>query len=177
MTDKCMPPAWEPPTGQTSVIAAAFQALFGLDADFEAPVGQPEARPALRPGRPTRSDGGLASRRLTHPLAQVYVASTLAEVVFLPLCVAHSAQERDRLNLEIGQVLALDRALAAGLITGWTVCWPPGRFPKTPSGVRLRTNGGKGARERCLGELAPRLREYVEWMKEVHGERYPSAGR
>jgi hypothetical protein len=158
----------EPLSGPTLVLAVAVQAMLGIDPDFETAMKEVEGRPALHAGRPAHSAGSLSSRRLTHPLARLYWSTSLAEVMFLPLCRANSPQERGRVNQAIGYTLALDRALAAGLITGWVVCWPSGRFPKSPTSVRLQTAGGKGARERCLGELAPNLREYLEWMKQQY---------
>ena len=176
--------------GALPLIAACFQELMDLEfgpdfglgfgRDFAevstqqsrcAREGSPDEGSArYRPGQVTREEPGLVARRYHDPRVRLYLAATLAEVSILPLCVARSAAECMQFGQEIARILALEAAKEAGWITGFTVCWRRGRFPKSPTAVRLFTADGPGTRERILGEIAPSLRSLVEAMKQSASE-------
>lgn len=158
--------------GAVVVEAVHFQVLMGLNFAFVAgeDVSGP---PSYGPGPVAAAEGGLLSRRLANPLARLYYAATMAELGVLPFYIAKDAAERDWMNEEIGFILALSRAVDAGLFRGWCVCWPPGRFPKMPTSVRLLGHPGQGGKERALGEVAGPLRRFVDAVKATNALHAP----
>ena len=67
----------------------------------------------------------------------------------------------------IARTIGLDRAVRTGLIEGYVVCWPAGRYPKTARSIRLRVPGGRRQRGRALGGVEAPLRAWIDAMKRV----------
>ena len=143
--------------GQTSVLAQYFSRLFGTGdwgGTAEAPVYPSGPVPACA--------GGLAQRRLADPEARFHFAAMMAEVALLPLCVAHDASEKERLKLEIAEIIGLDVAVQKQWIEGYVICWRAGRFPTSPTGIRVRTAAGRRTREQVLGSLEAHIRRFIK---------------
>ena len=100
-------------------------------------------------------------------LGRLHVAAMMAEVGFFPFCVARDAAERDLLGARIGEVLALDRAAAAGVIGGFVICWEPMPYPRRPASVRLHRRPGGPSREQVLGDYGRAIRRLVDDHKRM----------
>ena len=143
--------------GDTALLAAFFRGLYGTEEWAALDVA-----PTYPSGPVPKSQGGLAMRRLADPVAKFYVAVTMAEAALLVRCVAHNADERDQLNLEIDGVLGLSTAVASGRIKGFTICWPNGRYPKTATKIRILAATGQRTRSQVLGTLDREIRRFVD---------------
>ena len=146
-----------PLLGDTELLGAFFRGLYGTEE-----WASKAAAPSYPSGPVPKSQGGLAMRRLADPVAKFYVAVTMAEAALLVLCVAHNADERDQLNLEIDGVLGLSTAVASGRIKGFTICWPNGRYPKTATKIRILAATGQRTRSQVLGTLDREIRRFVD---------------
>jgi len=146
-----------PILGETTLLAAFFRGLYGTEEWAALNVA-----PAYPSGPVPKSQGGLAMRRMTDPMARFYVAVTMAEAALLVRCVAHNADERDQLNVEIDGVLRLSMAVASGRIKGFTICWPNGRYPKTATKIRILAATGQRTRSQVLGTLDREIRRFVD---------------
>ena len=146
-----------PILGDTALLAAFFRSLYGTE-EWAAL----DAAPTYPSGPVPKSQGGLAMRRMTDPMARFYVAVTMAEAALLVRCVAHDADERDQLNAEIAGVLGLTAAVISGRIKGFTICWPNGRYPKTATKIRILTAPGQRTRSQVLGTLEAEVRTFVD---------------
>ena len=143
--------------GQTSVLAQYFSQLFGTR-DW----GETVEPPVYASGPVPACAGSLAQRRLADPEARFHFAVMMAEAALLPLCVAHSAAEKESLKIEIAQIVGLDVAVQMQWIEGYVICWRAGRFPTSPTGIRVRTAPGRRSREQVLGSLEPHIRRFVK---------------
>ena len=143
--------------GQTSLLAQYFSLLFGTS-DW----GEAADPPVYSSGPVPAGAGGLARRRLADPEARFHFAAMLAGVALLPLCIAHDAAEKEALKTEIAQIVGLDVAVQKQWIEGYVICWRAGRFPTSPTGIRVRTAPGRRTREQVLGSLEPHIRRFVK---------------
>lgn len=129
-----------------------------------------EATGAFPPGRIARGQPQLAARRLDASLlARLYHACVMAELAVMPYYIARDPADRDRQSRRIAHVVGLDHAVRTGLIQGYVICWPKGRFPKMARSIRLIVPGGRRQRGRELGEMEAPLRAWIEAFKEVPG--------
>lgn len=142
--------------GQTSLLAQYFGLLFGTS-DW----GEAAEPPVYSSGPVPAGAGGVARRRLADPEARFHFAAMMAEVALLPLCVAHDAAEKEALKTEIAGIVGLDTAVQKGWIEGYVVCWRAGRFPTSPTGIRVRTAPGRRTREQVLGSLEAHVRRFI----------------
>ena len=143
--------------GDTEVLGAFFRGLYAVEGWTTL-----HAAPLYPSGPVPKVQGGLATRRMTDPMARFYVAVTMAEAALLVRCVAHDAGERHQLNVEIDGVLGLSTAVASGRIGGFVVCWKAGRYPKTPTTIRILTVPGQRTRSQVLGTLDGEIRKFVD---------------
>ena len=143
--------------GNTWLLGRYYRDLFGAENWGAAEAAQPYAS-----GPVPKSAGGLAARRLRDPEARFWFSVMMAEAMLLPLCVAHDANKRDQLNLEIAGVLRLDTATAQGWVDGYVICWRQGRFPKMPTAIRVRPAPGRRTRAQVLGSLEQEIRRFVD---------------
>lgn len=140
------------------------------DAEEEGGARAGATPPAFPPGRIARRQPQLAARRLDASLlARLYYACAMAEIAVMPHYIARDASGRDRQTRRIAHVVGLDHAVRTGLIQGYVVCWPKGRYPKMAHSIRLTVSGGCRQRGRALGELEAPLRAWIETVKEVPG--------
>ena len=86
----------------------------------------------------------------------------MSQVMLLPLCVAHDAVEKALLNAEIAQIVGLDAAAKKGWIDGFVICWRHGRYPTSPTGIRVCSAEGRRTREQVLGSLEPHVRRFIK---------------
>lgn len=150
----------KPVLGQTSLLAQYFSLLFGTSG-----WGETDDPPVYSSGPVPANAGRLARRRLADPEARFHFAAMMAEVALLPLCVAHDAAEKESLKTEIAEIVGLDTAVQKGWIEGYVICWRAGRFPTSPTGIRVRTAPGRRTREQVLGSLEAHVRRFLKYSQ------------
>lgn len=139
------------------VLGKYFRRLFGTEGWGEADPPAP-----YRSGPVPKGAGSLGQQRLSDPEARFHHSVMMSEVMLLPVCVAHDAGEKEKLNNEIAEIVGLDVALEKGWIDSYLVCWRAGAFPTSPTGIRVRTAEGRRTREQVLGSLEPHIRRFVK---------------
>lgn len=149
-----------PLLGDAKVVGMFFRDTYGTEGWTELVEDDPQYSSGPLP----KAQGGLAARRLADPEARFHYSVMMSAAALLPFCVAHDAAEKDRLTTEIGQILGLDVAVAAEMIAGWLVCWRQGRFPKSPTAVRIRTAPGRRSRAQVLGQFEREIVRFVNGM-------------
>ncbi len=156
----------EPVLKSPGVLGKYFRHLFSTEE-----WGEADPPPPYCSGPVPKSAGSLARQRLADPEARFHYAVMMSEVMLLPICVAHSAEEKEKLGNEIAGILGLDVATDKGWIDSYLVCWRPGSFPTSPTGVRVRTAEGRRTREQVLGSMEAHIRKFI---KHAQGGPYDS---
>jgi len=120
----------------------------------------------IRAGK--RTPLGRACQHWNTPAGRFLVQVRLCETVLLPQMRAHNTEERTEVNALLASGLGLADAVAAGLLTGYTVCWQEtGRWPRRPVSVHLFWPGGKLHGARLLGKHRSIL-TYLQAKVQVH---------
>ncbi len=142
------------------VLGKYFRHLFRTES-----WGESDPPPPYRSGPVPKAAGSLGQQRLADPEARFHYSVMMSEVMLLPICVAHDAAEKEKLNAEIAEIMGLDVAVEKGWIDSFMVCWRAGSFPTSPTGIRVRTAPGRRTREQVLGSLEPHIRRFIKYSQ------------
>ena len=124
-----------------------------------------------RPGPIRPSEPSLGVRHMADPIARILAGAMFAKVFLMPSLYAADAQERAALTEALIEITGIAPLLQDGRISGCTVCWSNGRFPKYPTEIRIALPGGEAERRRRLGAFEPHLRKMVAALLPTTPER------